>query len=352
MKKLKGCAKKKRCLHSSGRPLSLDLDKAVLEFLMEERAAGRPVSNKDLRSKALELSSQFAVPSTFKASPMWLQRWKKRSKISLRCGTNDAQKIPEDYEGILHDFRASIIKLSTKHGLGPAQVVNMDQTMCRFDMTPSRTNDVTGKRSIRITSTKAKKKGYTVALAARGSGEKFPALIVFKERGGQLGPRVRKSLVEHSNVRVSASTNGWMTAPVYHWWLRNVYQPEFETTGGRLLLVVDNFKPHLSKESQNIVVNECNSDVVFVPAGCTPLVQPMDVSINRPFKVRMREMWVEWFRNHTAVTPRGNLKQPTRQNAIDWVSAAWDAIPESIISESFILCGITATIECFHMFRE
>ena len=73
LKKLKGCAKKKRCLRSSGRPLSPELDKAVLEYLMEERAAGRPVSNKDLRSKALELSSQFGVPSNFKASPMWLK---------------------------------------------------------------------------------------------------------------------------------------------------------------------------------------------------------------------------------------------------------------------------------------
>lgn len=82
---------------------------------MEERAAGRPVSNKDLRSKALELSSQFTLPSNFKASPMWL-------------GTNDAQKVPEDYEGMLYNFRASIIRSRVKHNLGPSQIINMDQT--------------------------------------------------------------------------------------------------------------------------------------------------------------------------------------------------------------------------------
>ena len=169
---LRGDGKKKRHL-GSRKPMSHELDEAVLEFLMEECAAGRPVSNKDLRSKALDLSRGFAVPSTFKASPMWLKRWKKRSKISLRCGTNDAQKVPEDYEGKLYDFRASVIQSHVKYNLGPSQVINMDQTMCHFDMVPSQTNDVTGKHSIRITSTKAKKKGFTVALAAKGCGEKL-----------------------------------------------------------------------------------------------------------------------------------------------------------------------------------
>ena len=42
--------------------MSCELDEAVLEFLMEEHAAGRPVRNKDLRSKALDLSHRFAVP--------------------------------------------------------------------------------------------------------------------------------------------------------------------------------------------------------------------------------------------------------------------------------------------------
>ena len=95
-----------------------------------------------------------------------------------------------------------------------------------------------GKHSIRIVSIKAKKKGFTVALTAKGNGEKLPALIIFKERGGQLGPRVRQSLHIPTNVKVNASVNGWMTASLYHWWLRHVYQPE--TTGrSRCLLLVD-----------------------------------------------------------------------------------------------------------------
>lgn len=117
-----------------------------------------------------------------------------------------------------------------------------------------------------------------------------------------------------SNVRVNASLNGWMTAELYHWWLRQMYKPAIY---GHYLLLVDNYRPHMTEESREMVVGECDSDLIFIPPGCTPLVQPIDVSINRPFKTRMREQWVKWFRSHTAVTRGGNLKQPTRQNVIE-----------------------------------
>ena len=89
-----------------------------------------------------------------------------------------------------------------------------------------------------------------------------------------------------------------------------MYQPEV-ASNQHSLLIVDNYRPHISEESREIVSHECHSDLLLIPPGCTPLVQPMDVSINRPFKVRMEELWTSWFQSHTEVTPRGNLKQPT-----------------------------------------
>eukprot|EP00117_Sycon_ciliatum_P045265 scpid97575/ scgid32553/ len=66
--------------------------------------------------------------------------------------------------------------------------------------------------------------------------------------------------------------------------------------------------------------DECDSLVEFTPLGyCTGLVQAMDVSVNRPFKAKLRSLCVDWFKDRTeTTTPRGNLKQPTRQQALDW----------------------------------
>ena len=45
------------------------------------------------------------------------------------------------------------------------------------------------------------------------------------------------------------------------------------------------------------------------------------------------------------MTRQGNRKQPTRQDVINWVSRAWQAVAEEVISRSFTLCGITAEID-------
>ena len=83
--------------------------------------------------------------------------------------------------------------------------------------------------------------------------------------------------------------------------------------------------------------------MVILSGGCTSLAQPMDVSINKPFKDKMRELWMEW--SSTCRTSIGNLKQPTRQDAINWVSAAWEAVAEDIVAHSFLSCGISNSLD-------
>ena len=155
--------------------------------------------------------------------------WKRWNIVGIRAGTNTLQKVPADYADLLHTFRKAIITLRkaiiTLHkasDIEPSQIVNMDQMMCRFDMPLNHTNNKKGAKTIRIKTTQAEKKGFTIALAAMAGGEKLPAVIIFKERGGSLGERVRRSLQIPANVRVRATTNGWMTAGEYYHWLQHV----------------------------------------------------------------------------------------------------------------------------------
>ena len=124
-----------------------------------------------------------------------------------------------------------------------------------------------------------------------------------------------------SIVRVKASQNGWMTADLYHWWLWCLYRPDLVNNLERhRLLLVDHYRPHISEPSKKILTQECNSDLIMILAGCTSLVQPMDVSVKRPFKVKMQEKWLAWFRQVPELTRAGNRKQPTRQDVLVWVS--------------------------------
>ena len=258
----------------------------MFQYLEEERAEGRVVTNSDLTRKALQIALGLGLTS-FKASPGWLLRWKRRHSVGLRFGTNSSQLVPTDYAELIQELQASIIGIQKAKDILPSHIINMDQTMCRFDMLSSQTNNVRGSRTIRIKTTKAEKKGFTVALAATAAGAKLPAVIIFKERNGILGERIKKKMNIPSNVRVQALTNGWMTAAEYHRWLVNV----LKTDDHRRLLIVDSYTPHRSEANVKTANNRCNADVLIIPGGCTSIVQPMDKCINKPFKESMRASW-------------------------------------------------------------
>ena len=79
---------KKKKLHHGRKPFSLLLDKAVLDYLVQERAEGRRVRDKQLTKKALEFSRGLGLDSRFKATLQWLKRWKKRVKVTYKDGSN------------------------------------------------------------------------------------------------------------------------------------------------------------------------------------------------------------------------------------------------------------------------
>ena len=336
-----GSKAKRRKIGECGRnPLSTDLDLHVFRYLEEERAEGRVVTNNDLTRKALQIALGLGLTG-FKASPGWLLRWKRRHSVGVRCGTNSSQMVPADYAELIQELRASVIRIRKAKDISPSYIINMDQTMCRFDMPSTRTNDVRGRRTIRIKTTKAEKKGFTVALAATASGQKLPAVIIFKERNGILGERIKKGLSIPSNVRVQASTNGWMTATEYHRWLVTVLKRDDH----RRLLIVESYSPHRSEDNIKTANDRCNVDVLIIPGGCTSIVQPMDKCINKPFKESMRASWQAWMREERALTKAGNLKQPTRQDAINWVSEAWRSIKVETVVHSFLVCGLSNALD-------
>ena len=326
----------------------------MFEFL-EERSEGRCVRNCDLREKALEVAASLNLPN-FKASPQWMAGWKRRWNVGRRRGTNTSQRVPADYKEQLLHFRRSCLRFRVSSGMDSSSVWNMDQTMCRychvytdcfdlftrtfmcrFDPLPGATNNIRGARTVRIAASGVQKKGFIVALCASAAGEKLPAYIIFKERGGKLGPRVTAALTFPDNVKVSASTNGWMTREELHRWLRGVWKE----SSIRRLLVLDNYHPHLGEDTASLA-ESMDTDLCYDPGGCTGIAQPMDVSINAPFKKAFQEQWIQWRRTPAARRPDGKLMIPTRQHVIDWVSKAWE-----MIIKSFLVCGISNAVDGF-----
>ena len=88
-----------------------------MDYLMQEREKGFPVTNRDLQGKALAIARNIEDRKleSFKASDGWLRRWKKRNRVALLRGTSEAQKIPEDFGDQIKEFRQRVKHKRQEH---------------------------------------------------------------------------------------------------------------------------------------------------------------------------------------------------------------------------------------------
>ena len=113
----------------------------------------------------------------------------------------------------------------------------------------------------------------------------------------------------------------------------------------KAILVMDAFRGHLH-ESVRKQLEIVNTDIAVIPGGLTGILQPLDVGINKPFKDRVRQKWVNWLQSDDhSFTPAGNLKKPTLPTVGTWIKESWDDIPPEIIVRSFLKCSISNALD-------
>jgi hypothetical protein len=96
------------------------------------------------------------------------------------------------------------------------------------------------------------------------------------------------------DVIVRAQEKGWMTEELMLEWLKIVWS---HRPGAFLnqpsVLVLDAFKGHVT-DSMKDQLRKMKIELVFIPGRMISVLQPMDVSINKPFKDRLRQQYLTW----------------------------------------------------------
>ncbi len=78
------------------------------------------------------------------------------------------------------DFLEDIKQLIDGDQVALERIINMDQTPAQVVMPEKWTNDVVGTKDIIVNNPPGEKDHYTITLAVRPTGEKLPAVIVFR----------------------------------------------------------------------------------------------------------------------------------------------------------------------------
>jgi hypothetical protein len=315
-------------------------------WILEYRQDGIAVTTKVAKTYMKELlKKKFTdiypgADEKFLASDRWFYGFLKRHDLSLRRKTKIGQKLPAHLDDKLLEFQRFIIRKRKQFEYNFFEIGNMDETPVYFDMVGNLTIDKLGAKTVQIRTTGNENNRFTCVLTVLADGTKLLPMVIFK---GKLMPKDLPS-----KIIVSMHPKGWMDETGMKIWFNKIWEKRpgrNQTAKPKSLLVLDSFESHKTDFIKNIAKYE-NTNLAIIPGGLTSIVQPLDVSINKPFKDRLREKWNIWMSSgEFTYTKGGNIKKPAHNIVCKWILEAWNEIPKEMIVKSFKKCGISNAMD-------
>ena len=311
-----------------------EMEEELLNWVKEKRQEGCAISTTSLRLKAKTIAKA-AGNEEFKASQGWAYRFMGRHGLSVRRRTHLSQRLPDDIEAKTRSFQRFVIKKRKAYDYPLASIGNADQTPLTFDLPRQTTVAVKGSKTINVSSTGHEKDRFTVMLSCTADGRKLPPYVVFK----------RKTMPKEklpNGVIVRVHPKGWMNEELVDDWLRCVWGRRVAgLTRRRSLLVLDAFRCHKT-EGVKETMRKMNTDLAIIPGGMTSLLQPLDVSMNKPFKDGFRRRWTDWMMSgEYTFTKGGRQRKADLPTICSWILGAWEEISPDIVRRSFLKCCIS-----------
>ena len=306
------------------KPYYANIEENLCGAILDARSDGIPVNYKWIQRKARELNESLSVDEKHE-NPKFTNGWVR--KFLLRFDFVNRKKTSSRNPAVaigsvIDNYKEEINRLVINYNIKKENIFNMDETGVYFDMSPDYTIDKLGTKTVSIVSNSCSKQRFTCVLTIRGDGSRLKPMILFK------GKNSPKRIIIPSNIQsVDAQLNAWMDTK-----FMLQYVESLPCSDEPKLLIMDAFAVHKKAEVLEKLM-EKNFHVVFVPAGFTDLLQPLDVAIMRPFKSAMREYFCQW--SYTQEKVKGRLPIPSKNLLVQWVESSFWNISSTIIENSF-----------------
>ena len=134
--------KKKKRVGTPGRKAFYpEAENLLYSWIIEQRKKGFAVNYIAVRLQMCKILKEPTIQALYPAGECefqgnlsWINSFMKRFNLSLRRRTKISQKLPEDTEEKLEEFRRFVIRLRTQYNFDLNSIFNMDETPVWFDM--------------------------------------------------------------------------------------------------------------------------------------------------------------------------------------------------------------------------
>jgi len=202
-------------------------------------------------------------------------RFNRRNSQPLSIAASEQRFLPGD------SFFHPPLKFATSN------IFNVDETPLPFEYLSGHTYNPEGAKTIWVKETRGgwDKRMASLVLCVFADGfNRVPPLIIFHGKGNVYE---KEKGLYHPGILVEFNEEAYMNGALFYKYIQENIIP---VLGGRSsLFAMDLCSAHKTDQ----VLQLLHSHKIIpslIPAGCTSLVQPLDVSINKPIKGRIREL--------------------------------------------------------------
>lgn len=294
-----------------------ELEIRLYTLFLNRREAGQAIRRGWFRLYADEIFRELypnasTISSVFRFSNGWFEAFLRRYRVSLRCITKKAQKIPKDYYQLVVNWlqfnrrnsqprpgnwmETVLCRAVGRYHL--SNICNLDETPLPFEYLSGRTYNPIGAKTVWVKETRSgwDKRQASLVLCVFADGiNRLPPMIIFHGLGERLGDEWEKY---HPGVIVEFNEKAYMNDVLFLKYIQLHLIPVLE--GRPSLFAIDLCTSHYTPA----VLEKLRIHHIIptlIPAGCTSLVQPLDVSINKPLKERIRDLTDEAIRECESV---------------------------------------------------
>ena len=128
-------------------------------------------------------------------------------------------------------------------------------------------------------------------------------------------------------------------------WVTHCWKPFCRNS---MHLVLDVHRAQKTKAIQKMLEEDCQTSITYIPGGCTSLVQPLDVSFNKPFKSAVERLATQHLQDNLDTYVKGQINASERHILFTkWVGQTWEEVSANrdMVIRSFKKCGIAVPID-------
>lgn len=306
-----------------------------MKWALEMRQIGVEISYQKLQVKAARLDADFAA-KTEKQQYEMIRTLCIQNKLVRRRKTHVAQEHPQATRDQAQEWLNETRPILSGPTVNKRYVINMDQTPIPFSLAGRSTLTLKGEKTVTVRASGNDKTRCTVCLTVCADGTKLKPMVIFKgTKEGRIAKKELPSSEYADKLVLAAQPAAWQDEENLNDWVDGVLVPHIqERAGGTPVhLFLDQFSAHHT-ESFKCRMEQLGVQLHPIPAGCTWLLQPVDVGIGKPFKDRIRRKWRDWMEGPLEVD--AIIENPRREDIQQWVSETWEEMSEEIVQNSWL----------------